>query len=106
MSRTPAPHQALDPVTGKTGQPCGFKRDSRDLVLALRSTVSGELIRPDGTPLPFAEGFVLLKRAGGGYAVITPAMLEALADRFRYPRITHGTKFAIAAGLVNLISGF
>ena len=54
MSRTPAPHQALDPVTGEPGQPYGFKRDSRD-VMALRSTVSGELIPPDGTPLPFAE---------------------------------------------------
>ena len=73
MSRTPAPHQALDPVTGEPGQPYGFKRDSRD-VMALRSTVSGELIPPDGTPLPFAEGFVLLKRVGGSHAVITPAM--------------------------------
>ena len=29
-----------------------------------------------------------------------------LADRFRYPRASHTTKFAIAAGIANIIAGF
>jgi hypothetical protein len=29
-----------------------------------------------------------------------------LSDRFRYPRPTHAAKFAIVAGIVNLLSGF
>lgn len=29
-----------------------------------------------------------------------------LSDRFRYPRATHAAKFAIAAGIVNLLAGF
>jgi IS5 family transposase len=29
-----------------------------------------------------------------------------LSDRFRYPRTTHAAKFAIAAGIVNILSGF
>jgi hypothetical protein len=40
------------------------------------------------------------------HAIAKIKRFRIMADRFRYPRFTHATKFAIAAGLVNLISGF
>ena len=33
-------------------------------------------------------------------------VFRILADRYRYPRITHAVKFAIVAGIVNITAGF
>lgn len=40
------------------------------------------------------------------HAIARIKKFRILADRFRYPRATHAAKFAIIAGIVNIMAGF
>lgn len=70
--------QAMQDVRpGADASPYGFKkRDARDRAFAVRVPIAGELVRPEGQPLPFAAGSIILKH-GDDVRVLTARDIEA-----------------------------
>lgn len=80
----------------------GYQNDHPDIDIPCKASKKHPL---DDEELEYNHGLSSF-RVRVEHAIRRIKTFRILADRFRYPRASHSAKFAIAAGLANLIAGF
>jgi hypothetical protein len=80
----------------------GYQNDHPDIDIPYKSSKNTTLTKDDKDYNRALSSF----RVRIEHAIRRIKTFRILADRFRYPRTSHTTKFAIAAGIANIIAGF
>ena len=80
----------------------GYDKDHKDLEFPYKKPTKGKLTDDEKEYNRGLSGF----RVKVEHRIGRTKRYKILADRFRNPRPTHGTKISIIAGLVNLEDGF
>ena len=80
----------------------GYQNDHADIDIPYKSSKKNPLTKEDMDYNHALSSF----RVRVEHAIRRIKTFRILADRFRYPRASHAAKFAIAAGIANLIAGF
>ena len=80
----------------------GYQNDHANIDIPYKSSKKNPLIKDDRDYNHGLSSF----RVRVEHAIRRIKTFRILADRFRYPRASHAAKFAIAAGIANIIAGF
>lgn len=80
----------------------GYQNDHANLDIPYKSSKKNSLTKDDRDYNHGLSSF----RVRVEHAIRRIKTFRILADRFRYPRASHAAKFAIAAGIANIIAGF
>lgn len=80
----------------------GYQNDHANIDIPYKSSKKNPLIKDDRDYNHGLSSF----RVRVEHAIRRIKTFRILADRFRYPRASHAAKFALAAGIANIIAGF
>lgn len=80
----------------------GYQEDHPDLDIPYKSSKKQPLSADEKEYNRALSSF----RVRAEHAIRRIKTFRILSDRYRYPRISHSGKFAIAAGIANIVSGF
>lgn len=80
----------------------GYQNDHKDIDIPYKSSKKNPLTKDD---IDYNHGLSSF-RVRVEHAIRRIKVFRILADRFRYPRASHAAKFAITAGIANIIAGF
>jgi hypothetical protein len=80
----------------------GYQNDHTDLDIPYKKSKKGKLTKEEKDYNHALSRF----RVRVEHAIGRMKKFRILADRYRYPRSRHSVKFAIIAGITNLLAGF
>lgn len=80
----------------------GYQKDHKDIDIPYKTSKKNPLTKEDKDYNHGLSSF----RVRVEHAIRRIKTFRILADRFRYPLTAHSAKFAIAAGIANLMAGF